>query len=91
MFHYRLDRFLNRCGAGVLLDIFQQDLFEALRLVQEIRFAVGTRSYVFEIPAVHVLSEATVEMVTRLFEASFARFILSPSSEMPSVRSTMCL
>ncbi len=51
------DGLLDGRGAGVFLDVFQEDLFEAVGLIQEVRLAFGELGDVFEVGAVDVLPE----------------------------------
>ena len=57
MLHQRPDRLLNGRGAGVFLDVFEQDLFQALRFVQEVGFAVGVSGYMVKIGAIDILAQ----------------------------------
>jgi len=83
--------FSTAVRAGVLLDIAQQNLGQAGRVVQEVRFAIGTGRHLFQKRAVHVLPQADggngdVVGERRLGELEAVAFL-----GMPSVRSTMCL
>ena len=49
---------LNRRGAGMLHHVFQQDLLQAGRFVQEIGFTAGQRRDFFKVAAIDILAQA---------------------------------
>ena len=90
--HLRLNVLLHGGVAGVLLHVAQQDLLQALRVVEEIRFTLRRVGHLLQKRAVHVLAQpdgGNGHVVGQRLRA--VSVMLSPSSEMPSVSSTMCL
>ena len=53
-----MDGLLDRGRSRVFLHVLQQDLLEAGRFIQKIRFTFGERRDLFEICPVHVLAQA---------------------------------
>ena len=90
--HGRLERFLNRGGPVCSITSFSRICSRPVGSFRKYDLPPASVGHLFEIAAVHVLAKSDrrnrdVLRATASFESSR----LSPSSEIPSVSSTMCL